>query len=719
MMRDTERMTWADGEIVLVSPARAGTAVQYASTMTGQLDMAGWSDAWRHELRGPNGEWLSGGTASAAGGAPESGSYRARLAPDGLPNPSPESLALAGKMIQPEGTTAAQRKVMARVLGDNLDRIPPQMREAMAATHKVRLSPQEDVGPEGVLGVTGAWMGSWEIRIARDVLTDKLDRDTARQEDMGNFVKTEGDTKYLALRHTITHEFGHALFELGMIESGDIFTKPGQDDAMAKPSEAIAENKITGDILRALGGPALEEAETHRAQFMHALHALSGYGASAIPEAMAESYTAFALNGKGADGSTKAREAGRVFLRDAEQNFAKSPAGAGMMVSLSVPADRPYTGCSGLPASPEDFQRLYGTPEAKAAAASAWGLSRPIEMSWHDAWRTEARGPHGEWVSGAGGQEMHAPKFHTPSWVQTLTPSTDPAADPAKVSAFINDSAGSVPGLLGGQGTHLDFDGKPPKLYPASSDPGTLAEIDWSGHMRMSDEVAADITRGLDPGKPITVPASFVVPLHELIHAALPAGQVRATNGDKAAYQEHTHVHADIEEGFTQLGAAQHAEGYFTAAGIGDREIKLEDSPPGVTMNDLARLLAAPERIRNGDSWGSYPALTAQAHNWVSLIAQQRTGKGEKDPATAAEIIKITDEINRQGTAGKPRVMARQVVDDMNLDPQTENAVLGEAERSILESWFLDAEKAVSKVRETASQKAQQYQAEQADRAAA
>lgn len=338
------------------------------------LDLS-WRDAWKHELRGPHGEWekSAAAVAAAAKETPE-GSYSLRLAPDGLPNPSPESLALARSMIHTEGATAGQREAIARVLGDNLDNIPPQMRTAMARTHKVRWMSEEDNSTGGVLGVTGAWKGSWEIRIRKDVLTGEMDQSVTDDEDEGKFIRTDGGQKYRALRHTVTHEFGHALFETGLLETGDIYTEPGSDDAYQKRGAMVARNKAADDMLGALGGPPLADTDRQRAKFLRAMKSLSKYGAFSIDEAMAESYTAFALSGKGADGSVKARSAGRVFLTDAERVFASSPAGTGMELNLAAPGDVPYRGCSGLPASPADFERLYGTPEARAAAARAWGL---------------------------------------------------------------------------------------------------------------------------------------------------------------------------------------------------------------------------------------------------------------------------------------------------------------------------------------------------------
>lgn len=606
-----------------------------------ELAAAGWRDAWRHELRGPHGEWER--SAAAAGKEVPEGSYSLRLAPDGLPNPSPESLALARTMVQPEGTTAVQREAIARVLGDNLDNIPPQMREAMARTHKVRLGMDEEDNPTGgVLGVTGAWKGSWEIRIRPDVMTDEQDQSVTDSEDEGNFVRTDGAQKYRALRHVVTHEFGHALFELGLIETGDIYEAPGSDDAYQKYGALAAREKTADDMLGALGGPTLANSDKQRAKFMHAMKSLSMYGASSIDEAIAESYTAFALSGKGADGSVKARSAGRDFLIDAERTFASSPAGTGMELNLAAPGDVPYRGCSGLPASPADFERLYGTPEAKAAAARAWGLtvalaggtisSQILDMSWRDAWRHEARGPHGEWERGAtaagltGADRSHIASSlgwlrdearrhiredetqHVSDAIGALNQGLDQyaavllkmaaqdarrrpsegaqsraeqydnladrimpgqlAPDVAATKKFLDDSARVVPAMFGSD-EKLDWDGKPPTVFADDAHPDYLADIGWDGHVEFSQSTAAGIRDGLAGTGPVANADAFTVPLHEMIHALLPPGQKRMTNGDKDAYQKP--AGQKIEEGFTQLATNNHAADFFAKIGIGER----------------------------------------------------------------------------------------------------------------------------------------------------
>ena len=344
-----------------------------------------------------------------------------------------------------------------------------------------------------------------------------------------------------------------------------------------------------------------------------------------------------------------------------------------MTVNLAATADRPYTGCSGLPASPADFQRLYGTPEAKAAAARAWGLPAPagfatigqqyLELAggWRDAWRTELRGPRGEWVKGnTEALSLHklasiaATPFVGAELPDTLTRAEKTALS-HRVGAFTNAAGAKVPAMFG-PGEHLDYDGKPPTLFNENEveHAGNLADLDWNGHMLMSNAAAEDIRDILDhPDQPVNTPNAPVIPLHELIHAAVPAGQHRNTNGDKQAYNDSFYggAQANIEEGFTQLGTTQHAGEFLRQAGLADRLTPVIDdtTQQPITMAEYARRASCPGEHQGRAGWGMYKDLTAKAFEWVSLIAQQHTGKPETDPATAREIQRLSDEVNAVG----------------------------------------------------------------------
>ena len=361
------------------------------------------------------------------------------------------------------------------------------------------------------------------------------------------------------------------------------------------------------------------------------------------------------------------------------------------------------------------------------AAALAGGIGAQLELAgggWRDAWRTELRGPHGEWVRA----ETEALNLHklvrgaANPFVGAELPDTltreQKTAIAARAGRYLNAAGPKVPAMIS-SGDHLDFDGKPPTLFN-ENDPGKaglLADIDWNGHMSMSNEVAEDIQEALEhPDQPVRVPAALTVPLHEFIHATVPAGQKRSTNGDKVAYQDPTMAYPNIEEAFTELGAIQHAARFFDANGLGNRKISVPGSPPGATMDDLAGIASQPGHIRDGTAWGRYKDITAQAYEWVSLIAQQNTGKPESDPATQREIQRLSDEVNAVGTAAKPQVMAQHAVSDMLLGMPSDQTVLDSAKKSILDNWGgqdpLSMPETLSQARAAAQQRIQELQAE-------
>jgi hypothetical protein len=78
------------------------------------------------------------------------------------------------------------------------------------------------------------------------------------------------------------------------------------------------------------------------------------------------------------------------------------------------------------------------------------------------------------------------------------------------------------------------------------------------------------------------------------------------------------------------------------------------------TLSEYAQRLQSPGQIKDG-AWGHYANETARAYNWMALVAQKMTGKDEEDPETQNKIIELSDEVNREGPAGKISTMASQV----------------------------------------------------------
>ena len=249
-----------------------------------------------------------------------------------------------------------------------------------------------------------------------------------------------------------------------------------------------------------------------------------------------------------------------------------------------------------------------------------------IDLGWHFN-PLEPRNQHGEWTK-----------------------------DADAATSYVKQMGGIVPSLIGHH-THLDYDGQTPTLFSNKVlHKNVLAEIDWHGHMRISQEVADELRQEHDdPSRPIAGPGAYIVPLHEEIHATVPVGEDRSTNGDEAAYQDLRQ--ADIEEGFTQLGTALHAPEFLDKMGLSGRKVQADQS---LTLGDLAREAARPGNLASGQSWSIYPDQTARAYKWISYVAGHLTGKPEDSPETQAKIRDLTDEVNAVGTAAKPGVLAAQ-----------------------------------------------------------
>lgn len=405
-----------------------------------------------------------------------------------------------------------------------------------------------------------------------------------------------------------------------------------------------------------------------------------------------------------------------------------------------------------------------------------------MDLSWRDAWRTELRGRHGEWVSGTGTPAVeslrigkllraaatpligHAPQGEaypgqfSEKLVKFWRDEKDPAANAAlnRAGAYWNDgnsigtarelraaaahaasandtaryqdlatdieTAGHtkaeltkavlseaarakdiVPGLLG---SHNEIWNGKVRIFPVAEKPETLAELDWDGTLLMQDQVAVAIKEARDhPDQPVRAPDAFEVVVHEMIHGVVPPG---SEGENRIAYQDPTGAHADIEEGFTELGASQHAGEYFAKTGLGSRDVAT------TTMSGLAAWNAAPDALKTGNGWGHYKTETAQAFEWTSMMAQMKTGKPENDPATSAEILHIADQVNNAGAADKPQVMAHLTIEDMlPADSAQAAMVTQEAASAILGEWAKgNAAGAPQVARAVAQQRLQRMQAE-------
>lgn len=230
-----------------------------------------------------------------------------------------------------------------------------------------------------------------------------------------------------------------------------------------------------------------------------------------------------------------------------------------------------------------------------------------------------------------------------------------------QVRDFTAKAAKVVPGLLGGRGKEA-WTGRV-SVFEDDEDPAVAGMLDWAGNMRVNATVARAIADA-EAGEQVTDEASLMVPLHELIHGVIAPG-AKYSDG-MAEYQGQ--AGSEIEEGFTELGTIQHAADWLEQMGIGNLSAPDMDSAilgdfgevTSDTAAEYARRVNTPDRIESGNAWGHYGLLTARAYHWVQAIADQE-GYVMGSKQASARIQELSDEINREGTAGKIHVLAEQV----------------------------------------------------------
>lgn len=426
---------------------------------------------------------------------------------------------------------------------------------------------------------------------------------------------------------------------------------------------------------------------------------------------------------------------------------------------------KPISGqMAGLGASadpPPDIDRLWQHLQGEAAAARDMeqeSIARNVEMA-ADAMRRGNRDSFAMaalWMHNAAdlaegdGMDAQARRYRGYAH-QLLSINKDvPQLGTPRSAAqdFAVKGAPVVAGLIGGGKS--GFTGNV-QIMDTYSSPAVLAEMEWDGSMGVREDIATHLKTALDmKNEPVADPEPFAVILHELVHAAIPEDQ--AYQQHRAAYQDQNT--ADIEEGFTELGAIHHAPEFFNAMGIGNRPteviahpiedtvntgkqddlvgmmdnliaetrsrpraaviiprlIKAEDAlkhgdsanftayldqarnrsddrevvraidsildnmsglshikRETLSMSDYARRLQDPEKIVRGAPWGHYGWQTRTAYEWAMEVAHAEGKRGPK--ALQARIRELSDEVNRQGSAGKIRAMAEQVVRASGVTP--------------------------------------------------
>lgn len=316
----------------------------------------------------------------------------------------------------------------------------------------------------------------------------------------------------------------------------------------------------------------------------------------------------------------------------------------------------------------------------------------------------EKRDSRGRWTRGSRTEQMSLHKM--------LRAAADPfvgapiANEEGLRAAVVSQAAPAsniVPKLLGG--SHEEWNGEA-KIFLYSKQKEILALMDWDGTLNMADNVSQAIQDDVSIPGPVKQPDAFEVLEHEMIHGVVPPGSAAA---NEAAYQ--TWSVSQIEEGFTELGATQHAADFFDQMGIGDRQTPRF---PGHTVHEMAVAVNDPEEIASGNGWKHYPGQTKDALEWVQQIAKEN---GD-NPDDMAVLTELADEVNRMGAADKVDVMAVQLADAMTKDPKMRagpafNSLVSTISESIKQQWNTDAPEGAAKAAFTSAKHvAQQKMAE-------
>ena len=349
----------------------------------------------------------------------------------------------------------------------------------------------------------------------------------------------------------------------------------------------------------------------------------------------------------------------------------------------------------------------------------------------------ERRDAHGRWTRDGGATEqLHIGKglkeaFNLPGQHQVHYTASGPMVDEARPEA--DKAAKIVPGLIGGR--NETFNGTI-KVFPAADKPDVLAELDWNGDLHLQDGVVTAMASGrAHPDEPLQYPDAFQVVEHEMIHGVIPPGSEEA---NRAAYNNPTMAAADIEEGFTEYGATVHAPEFLDKMGLADRNTDVEKSgfvswdasgkpvKNYYTVREMAQDMADPVNINEGNSWGHYPTQVRDAQDWVQEVAKAE-GHGDLRPGTPGHdrVVALSDEVNRQGAAGKITVMARQLAMAMTRDhpkvrndPQSMANLTASIDRDIHQQWSTGhAIDTVTREKQRVQQQVEQVEREMAERA--
>lgn len=375
-----------------------------------------------------------------------------------------------------------------------------------------------------------------------------------------------------------------------------------------------------------------------------------------------------------------------------------------------------FGGLGRKPPSAPSFHRQAGAPD-EARQKIIDQISDLSSTAFNHDWTTEDRhlqgalqemGPDGDLAKAAkslaaaaaaaekrpGGHAWAAAYTDIARSLSSLSPSVAMQQDDARVQAvksLASKSAQLIPGLMGGGAHENGWNGQV-QIFSREDHPEELAELDWDGTLGIQDAVADALRDSEASTGTVEYPDAYETMLHELIHGVTPLGHSRST-ADKNAYQDY--AHAQIEEGFTELGAIHHAPDYLDQIGVGSRPTDVtDDSGHTWTVREMAESITDPANIAAGNTWGHYKQQTKDAQDWVQQVAMEE-GWSDLRLGTPGHtrVVQLADDVNRQGTADKIEVMAQQMAyatvkeHDLRSNQDFMASLLGQIEQAIEDEW--------------------------------
>jgi hypothetical protein len=248
---------------------------------------------------------------------------------NGMPHPSQESLDMARKMVQhDEGISPSNHEITSLELANALDREPPELRAALSKRFTVHVTndtnPDDDIpgSEKDNLAMTGpfkkAGWSRWQIRLLDKLLLDPANYNKKYDKfamSGGSVRSDDRDSQYHALRYTIAHELGHALWDEVVLQ------KNGSDGSNVHVSREQGEGVLNA-LFSGLAGhdhPTDDEKDI-------AFGNMSEYGTTSFQEMMAEAYAANALDGivPGVPQPRAAARAGKSFQAYVRQQFTEA-----------------------------------------------------------------------------------------------------------------------------------------------------------------------------------------------------------------------------------------------------------------------------------------------------------------------------------------------------------------------------------------------------------